>query len=263
MAESRVYELNSKNLSENNQVIVAGDIHGDFESFSRICRLFDARTDYLIFLGDYADRGSKGIEVIDGVNELLATYPAKVLVLKGNHEDYTREGNPKFSPCDLMEEARLSRGGWRSYFEDKLDPFLDKLYLAILIPNEVLFVHGGISSKLKSVEDLKHPSKYVEEDVLWSDPFEGDGEYPNIRGAGVEFGNDISEAVCRRLGVKRIVRSHQPTKAMTGPCLEHGGRVITISSTIVYGGTPFVLALPANKIITSLSSLKRYVVALT
>jgi diadenosine tetraphosphatase ApaH/serine/threonine PP2A family protein phosphatase len=260
MSQNKLFELTSETLSETHRVLVAGDIHGDYESLRGIRRLFNPERDHLIFLGDYADRGPKGIEVIDGVGELVRKYPSRVTALKGNHEDYTEDGRPKFMPCDLMREASEKRSGWRTYFLDELKPFIDELYLAALVQGEVLFVHGGVSSKVKGFNDLRQPSKRVEEDVLWSDPFEGYGEHLNVRGAGIMFGKDVSEEVCRRLSLKRIVRSHQPRKAKEGPCVEHDGKIVTISSTIIYGGTPFILALPAKSIDEAFRHLERYTV---
>ncbi len=72
------------------------------------------------------------------------------------------------------------------------------------------------------------------------------------------FGPDISNAVAKRLNAEYIVRSHQPFKAESGPCIEHGGRVVTISSTSVYGGRPFVLEIPADKIPANGNELKNY-----
>jgi hypothetical protein len=249
-------------MSENGQIIAVGDIHGDYESFRRIHSLFNPNLDYLLFLGDYADRGPQGIEVIDGVKVLLEEYPSRVIALKGNHEDYTEDGRPKFVPCDLIREAVEKSGDWGTYFKEELRPFIDKLYLTALIPNEALFVHGGISRKVKSLDSLRYPSTSVAEDLLWSDPFEGEGEHISMRGAGVAFGRDVSEEVCQILKVRRIVRSHQPRKAREGPHTQHDGRIVTISSTRVYGGTPFILALPTRKLSEAFTHLEKHVVRL-
>jgi hypothetical protein len=243
-------------------VIVVGDIHGDYESFQGVCNLFSPVKDCLIFLGDYADRGSSGVEVIEGVMDLCEKYPNRVIALKGNHEAYIDDGQPTFMPCDLIREVGEKRGGWGTYFRDELKPFFDTLCLAALALNEVLFVHGGISRRVKAVNDLRFPSQYVEKDVLWSDPLEGEGEQANRRGAGVAFGTDVSEEVCRSLGVERLVRSHQPKKASDGPCVEHAGRVVTISSTVVYGGKSFVLILPGKDLSMAFNHLDKHTVYL-
>ena len=242
-SRSKLFELHLDLLSETDRILVVGDLHGDYQSYRRIRTLFDPRRDYAIFLGDYADRGSEGIEVIDGVRKLLREHPDRVIALKGNHEDYARSGQPTFYPCNLIEETERKRGGWQRYFSSTFQPFVEDLFLAVIIPNEILFVHGGVSRKVYGLDDLRHPTEEVEKDVLWSDPFEGTGERPNRRGRGIEFGNDVTSEVCRRLGVKKLIRSHEPRKAFRGPYYEHDRRVITTSTTSVYGGIPFVLTI--------------------
>lgn len=224
------------------RIIVAGDIHGDFEAFNGIRSSFmRAKDQLLIFLGDYADRGGGGLEVIEGVNELLKNFGGQVIALKGNHEDYLN-GTPRFSPCDLPREVERKRHvKWENFFREFRREFLNRLHLAVLIPEFALLLHGGVSSKIEGTEDLKNPSADIEEDVLWSDPCEEEGEYPNFRGAGVLFGPNVSEKITRRLGVKYILRSHEPRKAADGPYVEHSGRVLTISSTRIYGGKAFLM----------------------
>lgn len=262
MSPNALRELSRPELSQASRLLVAGDIHGDYETFLQIRDLFDPERDYLIFLGDYADRGPGGIEVVDGVAQLASKYSSRVIALKGNHESYTEDGRPTFTPCDLPREASRKREEWQNYFNAELKPFIKRLHIAALVPGEVLFVHGGVSSKVHGVEDLRHPSRALEEDLLWSDPFEGDGEQPNPRGAGIAFGRKISEEVCHRLAVRRIVRSHEPRKASDGPCIEHDGRVITVSSTTVYGGAAFLLAPPTGNLEEALEHLEGHVLRL-
>jgi hypothetical protein len=233
------------------KVIVAGDLHGDLEAFERIRDLFvQAPGSLLIFLGDYADRGSHGLEVIEGVKELMEKFEGRVIALKGNHEDY-RDGTPSFSPCDLPSEVEAKKSmRWSDFFPQFEREFLNRLHLAALIPGLMLLVHGGISSKLKGLGDLKSPPASVEEDILWSDPHGGSGEYPNPRGAGILFSPETSEALLRRVGVRYLVRSHEPRKAIDGPCMEHSGRVFTLSSTRVYGGRAFVLVFRPDPALT-------------
>jgi len=175
------------------RLIVVGDIHGDLGSFNTIKKLFIPNKDLLIFLGDYADRGPHSVEVVEGVQELIKSYPERIIPLKGNHEDYTLDGNPIFTPCTLIHEVERKRGSWRQYFKELRKNFLDGLYLSATIPRKVLFVHGGISSRIRNEEDLTNPNEAIEEDILWSDPYEERGEYGNPRGAGVLFGPDVSE----------------------------------------------------------------------
>jgi len=244
---NRLYEFDKEDLHRLRKLAVVGDIHGDRDLLDSTLREVDPRKDGIIFLGDYADRGPKGIDVIDTIDSLIRKYPRNIIALKGNHEDYSDSGIPSFHPCDLTYEVGSRGDSWEKYFQEKLKPFIDNLYLAAIILDEILFVHGGISSKIKSIEDLKHPVREVEIDVLWSDPFEGNDECPNKRGVGIEFGEDITDNVCDLLGVKRVIRSHEPRKAISGPYYEHDRKVITLSSTSAYGGKPFILFVDPKK----------------
>ena len=223
------------------RVGVVGDLHGDYNALQSILRMVNFDSDLLVFLGDYADRGSDGVEVIRTVKTLKEQHPKNVVALMGNHEDYTSEGVPNFNPCTLIGEVEAKTGSWGSYFVNELQPFIDSLSLCAVIPGNALLVHGGVSNKIKRIEDLKEPSDELRMDLLWSDPIEGNGEDPNWnRGVGVEFGADVSAAVCQALGVQRIIRSHQPQLAASGPHVMHDGRVVTVNATSVYGGVPFV-----------------------
>ena len=246
---SLLAELPNNLLAKYKKLIVVGDLHGDYVSFSSVLNIINPAKDLIIFLGDYADRGTSGTEVIEGVSRLLNRSRKNVVLLKGNHEDYTENGEPKFSPWTLISEIERRKEAWHHYFKQKLDPFLKSLYLAAMIPGRLLFVHGGVSDKINTLNDLRFPTENVKEDVLWSDPFEGLGEHHNYKrgGAGVEFGKDVSVKICEKLGVKRIIRSHEPQKALNGPVYSHGGKLVTISSTRVYGGNPVVLSFnPSN-----------------
>ena len=245
-ARSRLYEFDEDHLRGLRRIAVVGDLHGDSGALGSLLDSVDTKKDGVVFLGDYADRGPDGIEVIDTIRDLMKRSPQNVVALKGNHEDFTGSGVPKFRPCTLISEAETKRESWQEYFQNELEPFIERLYLAAVIRDEVLFVHGGISSKIRTLEDLRHPTRRLEEDILWSDPLDGRGEYPNRRGAGVSFGEDVSMDVCNSLGIKRIIRSHEPRKARSGPHYEHDGRVVTTNCTGVYGSKPFVLIVNPN-----------------
>jgi hypothetical protein len=236
----RTHEFNPYEFEGIERLMVFGDIHGDLR-FIRFIKKEFRNKDLMITLGDYADRGSDGVDVIETIDEMMNKNPGRVYPLKGNHEDYNSDGWPEFYPVDLQREVEAKRGKWGDYFKNKFSPFVEKLYVNLIIPNEMLFVHGGVSSKIKNKQDLIKPSKEIEKDILWSDPFEGNGETYNRRGFGVRFGEDITENVCKIANVKRILRSHEPKKAQDKPFVEHNGKIMTLSSTSCYNGNPFVL----------------------
>lgn len=240
-----LFELDPKILENKSRVLVVGDLHGDYDSFKALMEEADLEKDFLVFLGDYADRGEQGVEIIEQLHRYLGKYPQSMVALKGNHEIYSDSGSPRFNPCDLIEEAEKKRGSWKSFFEKEFTSFFSKLYLAAIIPGEVLFVHGGITDAIQSDEDLRVPEPVLENDVLWSDAVDMDiRESTNIlRGTGKMFGEELTRDICNRLNVKKIIRSHEPRKAMDGPYSEHNGQIITISSTDEYGGKPHVIAI--------------------
>ena len=229
---NRVFTSNIRN------VFAAGDLHGDYQSFRTILDIYEKnrkKNSILIFLGDYADRGSYGIEIITELNKLLDTRE-DIIALKGNHEMYI-DGKPFFYPCNLIYEAEEKYGSWKKFYQDIMLEFLAKLHMAAIV-NNAFFVHAGISSKIRTKDDLMKPSK--EMDLLWSDPSSIPGEHSNPRGAGVLFGEDITVKFLSSLNLKIIVRSHEPEKAAYGPYAEHEEKIITINSSTSYG-KPFLL----------------------
>src|SRR5262245_22903706 len=66
-----------------------GDIHGDLDALGRVLASFPtlSPSDTVVFVGDYVDRGPKGKEVIDYVRRLPSEVPARIVALRGNHED--------------------------------------------------------------------------------------------------------------------------------------------------------------------------------
>jgi len=197
-----------------------------------------------------ADRDPNGVETIRKVAQLCQEQPQNVWALRGNHEDISAEGKPLFAPCTLIEEVTAKLGNWNTYFVEELKPFLDSLWLCALIPGNTLLVHGGVSSKLEGLDDLRLPSDALHTDLLWSDPIvDGCGEKFNYtRGVGPE----VSDEVCRALCVEHIFRSHQPSACCIQNIVTHGSRVVTMNATSVYGGRPLS---------TSLTHLRQYRIA--
>jgi predicted MPP superfamily phosphohydrolase len=78
----------------NGNVTVVGDIHGQFPDFMKCLNIINAhytelynflKKDYLLFLGDYVDRGIESIEVMTFIMALKINNPKTVICLRGNH----------------------------------------------------------------------------------------------------------------------------------------------------------------------------------
>ncbi len=231
-------------------IIVVGDLHGDLESYNNIisCWKKEGRS-LIIFLGDFADRGRNGVEITESLIQLQQN--EDVVILKGNHEDYTDNGIPRFSPCSFIDEVIGKRGDWEAYFQNTLKPFYDSLYLSALLVGKLLFVHGGISDKIKGVDSLINVTREIEEDILWSDPSEYIiKERESHRGVGVEFGEGILTEILSRLNVQLIIRSHQPSLAKDKPYVFRN-KLVTISSTNIYGGIAHFLKIDTKTMIST------------
>lgn len=66
-----------------------GDIHGETGHLFKLLSCFPTLDpeDTVVFLGDYLDRGPNSKEVVDYVRNFHKRTPAKVVCLRGNHED--------------------------------------------------------------------------------------------------------------------------------------------------------------------------------
>jgi serine/threonine protein phosphatase 1 len=66
-----------------------GDVHGELAALERILSRLPSLTpeDTLVFLGDYVDHGPASAQVVDALIQLPQRVPARVVTLRGNHED--------------------------------------------------------------------------------------------------------------------------------------------------------------------------------
>jgi hypothetical protein len=108
------------------EVFVRGDLHGDIDSFigdldwlnsQKYLKGFEIiRTNfYMLFLGDYTDRGMFGTEVLYTMYRLKLANPGRVFMARGNHEDillqarygFVHEGRAKFASA--FNIAKIAR----------------------------------------------------------------------------------------------------------------------------------------------------------
>ncbi|MDD5353341.1 MAG: metallophosphoesterase family protein [Candidatus Omnitrophica bacterium] len=227
-------------ILDDRRIFVVGDLHGDLDAYNKILNEWEKENNtILLFLGDFADRGDFGVEIIESLIKIQNN--KRVIILKGNHEDYNNDGTPNFNPCSFVKEATEKRGNWHGYFSNVIKPFFDKLDISAIIMNKILFIHGGISSKIHSLNDLINPTHDIITDILWSDPNEYIiDEQNNHRGCGVEFSEHVLTKVMKDLNVKLVIRSHQPNLAKKEPYIFRN-KLVTISSTSIYGGKPHYL----------------------
>ena len=159
-------------VNPDDQLIMHGDLHGDIHS---VCAFLKQLQDdkviddhfkiikpqtYLLFLGDYVDRGKHGTEVLYTILRLKMANPEKCILVRGNHEteDISRDHGFK-------EELEKKYGNNAT----SLFSFVCKLYELLPV---VLFVdkkelqeciqccHGGIEIEYIPDALLKSDKKY-------------------------------------------------------------------------------------------------------
>ena len=226
------------------EAIIVGDIHGDLESLTHILensnfmqKTKDSEDILLIFLGDYGDRGFYSPEVYYVVLKLKELFPEHVVLMRGNHEG---PDDLLASPHDLPFHLNRKFGEKSSEAYLKLRELFNHLYTAVLIDERYILLHGGAPSQASTINDIayaheKHPCERHLEEILWSDPWEGiKGTYASPRGAGRLFGENVTDRLLKMLGVKALIRGHEPSEE--GFKANHSGKVLTLFSRI---GPPY------------------------
>lgn len=198
------------------RTIAIGDIHGDLHALrtllGRLPRLTEADT--LVFLGDYIDRGPRSAQVIRFIREELPERtPAKIVCLRGNHEDawlrvidrgWDAFVMPPTNGC--LACLRSFTGGAIPQPEDRpeTEEELDAMFNGTFFPEDVvewmralphfyeddhaIYVHAGLPQG--DGDQFLHPSQVVNKrKLLWLRTEEFFRDY---RGKLVVFGHTVT-----------------------------------------------------------------------
>src|SRR5688572_14254311 len=105
-----------------------GDIHGDLDALNKLMRRLPKlkSDDTVLFIGDYVDRGPKSKEVVERVRDLSSKVKAKVIALRGNHEDAWLQVVEKGWPEFVMPRKNGCLEALRSY-KDQPQPTEDEI----------------------------------------------------------------------------------------------------------------------------------------
>jgi len=196
------------------RLFAIGDIHGCYETFHKL--VFDyiklRKTDRLILLGDYIDRGSRSREVIDLIIRL--THEGfDILPLTGNHEWMLVNSylNPDMLPLWLMNSGQTTI---ESFGLNEISE-LDEVYFNFFrnLPyyhreGNILFVHAGF-------DDGADDPFADKESMIWESRL----FYSNPRLAGT-----------------RIIHGHRPKQIdYVINTIRQNNQVIPIDTGCVYG----------------------------
>eukprot|EP00042_Codosiga_hollandica_P020922 m.70187 g.70187 ORF g.70187 m.70187 type:complete len:308 (-) comp50113_c0_seq1:237-1160(-) len=214
-------------------VTVCGDVHGQFHDLLELFRIGGEvpDTNYL-FMGDYVDRGYYSVESVSLLVALKVRWPNRLFILRGNHE--SRQITQVYGFYDECLRKYASAAVW-TYFTD----LFDYLPLTGLVENQIFCLHGGLSPGAETLDTLRAMDRFQEVphegpmcDLLWSDPDDRKGWNVSPRGAGYNFGQDVSEQFNHRNGLTLVSRAHQ--LVMDGYSWSHERNVVTIFSAPNY-----------------------------
>ncbi|RHY02587.1 hypothetical protein DYB25_011629, partial [Aphanomyces astaci] len=210
------------------------DLHGQLDDLLLILRengVPSAENPY-VFNGDFVDRGKSSVEVCLVLFGFAILYPHAVFLNRGNHED--RAVTQKFGFQKLG---------------------------TVLQDRRVLILHGGVPRQNVKLHDLldiprfefdglRHTNKYMKatprltrrdknmqiiSDIVWSDPRVQPGFDESPRGAGIDFGPDITRRFMQTNRLALIVRSHECAPlGYAYPYGEKAGMLVTLFSASNY-----------------------------
>lgn len=232
------------------KAVVVGDLHGDMATLKRILeeRLYEKNI--YVFLGDYVDKGNRGVEVMLALMIMHIINPRTVVMLRGNHEDANI--NISLGECGFMADCESYYGDIGKEVFNAITSVYAYLPISCTINGTLYFAHGGIPRDLdalerRSVQLLPIDSVYKHEEVyqtLWNDPDVGTdtSDYMHVdyvsgnRGPGsMRFGKVAVDRFLAKTGCRCIIRGHQFSRdepVFTTP----DSKVITVFSSVNYIG---------------------------
>ena len=214
---------------------VVGDIHGQFYDLLNIFEIngYPSEDNLYLFNGDYIDRGAFGVETIITLMAFKILYPNHFFMNRGNHEDINVNNRYGF-------KIEVAFDKYDSDVYDYFSEFFRYLPLGHIINNKIIVIHGGLFSKEGvTINELKKldrgidvPTEGLMTELLWSDPRDENGCRPSDRGAGVYFGEDVTDKFLKENNLTLLIRSHEVK--MEGYEIQHSGKTITIFSAPNY-----------------------------
>ncbi len=186
-----------------------GDIHGDLHSMLKALDIAKQRNALPIFMGDYVDRGTHQLQVVNYLLARKILEPDSLVLLRGNHE--FKEINLKYGFSDIVMGEYPETVYWLYNIA------FSEMPLAAVLNRKVIGLHGGVASNikyLKELEDLPLTQMSGRDPRLgnvWNDPSEEhDGFESNpSRKTFFTFGRDVFLEFMRSNELQFMIRGHQ------------------------------------------------------
>uniref|UniRef100_A0A914XLS7 Serine/threonine-protein phosphatase n=1 Tax=Plectus sambesii TaxID=2011161 RepID=A0A914XLS7_9BILA len=228
-------------ISTSAPINIFGDMHGQFDHLLKWLDIVGRPpASRWLFLGDYVDRGIRGLEVICLLLSYKILFPADVFLLRGNHE--CARLNRTYGFYDECRR-RFSERVWKLF-----QGVFNELPLVAVVAGRIICMHGGLSPDIKDWRSLQLLSKPrtaaecdagIAMDLMWSDPttdpcvvgFEANQE----RNASYVFSEEAVRDFCDKMKLDLIVRAHEVVQE--GHFIQANNRLCTVFSAPNYCGT--------------------------
>jgi len=206
-------------------IVFVGDTHGDREATESVLARFLLPGHVIVFLGDYVDRGPDSAGNLALLLQMKLSQPDRLFLLMGNHEAWAVS---PFSPADFWE-------GPGPQSDPAYAETLSLLPFAAYHPRHILAVHGALPdvTTTEEIQDMRLGSGNWRK-VTWGDWADAPGYVLDPGSFGrPTFGRDYFQEISSRLGLRALVRSHQPLV----PAYLFADRCLTLFTSRVYGGS--------------------------
>ncbi|KAI3408173.1 hypothetical protein GPALN_012021 [Globodera pallida] len=234
-------------------IFLFGDVHGQYSDVLRMFNKIGYPTGdkKYMFIGDFVDRGNQSLEVAVLLMSYMVKYADTFVLLRGNHE--VASANTKYG-FKTEIESRYGEAEGKDIHR-RFNKAFALLPFAGLVGNKILCMHGGISPRINSLQQLRNlnrsiidrlPDDTAEKDLLWADPNENITGiiFNKARHTSIYFGMDVVDTILKRLDIDRIVRAHQVWDE--GIKYFAGGRLISVFSAARYQGKKHNTAVVLN-----------------
>lgn len=165
-----------------------------------------------LFLGDYVDRGTKGVECCLLLFALKLQNPKNIFLLRGNHESRNMTENFTFRE-EVLESFDVET------YDLFMDVF-DALPIAARVGDDYFCMHGGIGPDLNSLDAINKFDRFIETplegilcDLVWADPAKDEKidrswTENKSRECSYFFGRDPARKFLDKNHLNTIVRGH-------------------------------------------------------
>lgn len=227
-------------LPKKGKAIFVGDTHGDFQASRVVIKNYLKEENYVIFLGDYVDRGPDSKKNIDYLLDIQMNHK-NLILLAGNHEMFNVV---KCKPANF----------WKNLTEDETNYYKEKFlqFPLVVSGDEIIGLHGALP-EIENMEDINEIKEGDENwyKILWGD-FRGKKNYLGDLLGRPEFGKDYFEKIMGKIKKNVLIRSHDPLS----PEKMYNNRCLTLFTSAAYERARKIAIVNLEKEITSIDDIE-------